>query len=107
MDNPYIQAASTCNTIQIAVQDVKTHKANIRGDAFLKITMGSSATGPSFYLVNEGSGTLSIRSGTTLLGFGKVTWRKVEETEEPNLHKELPVRFTDSSGHLRFHHLPL
>ena len=70
----------------------QTNKANIKGEASIRIIMG-----PCYYLVNNGSSTLTMRRGTSLMGFGKVTWRKVGEGEEQNLNKERAVKFTSSS----------
>lgn len=50
-------------------------------------------------IANPGSTAVTLRLGTVLLGFGRVTWRRVkpEEAEDPVPSSEMPVIFKSSS----------
>ena len=77
----------------------------LTADSILKVPLPSVKNTPVFtvlmhdqaVITNESDLPVSIKKGTALMGFGKVTWKRVKEGDDKLLDRELPVAFESSS----------
>ena len=69
----------------------------VKAGVEFKILMGNKGI-----ITNDNDVAVHIKKGTALLGFGKVTWRKLKEGDDKLLDRELPVSFTSSSDLITF-----